>query len=251
VPPSNDMRSLYKAVAEALGVADGNGYKAVQIKERIEEVAQRSKIMLVFDEAQNLWTRNMRPKCAPDRVLWINSLINLGVPIAFVALPEFLTWMSICADKTGWSSKQLEQRITIHRRLPDSLSKEDFDVLVRHIAPTLSSATVKFIVGCALEQDGAAFVKKVISAAAYRAAKAGRKAPGFDDIQTAVRDDIMPSTTTLRDALAANQHHGRRGPRPTPAPAAKPAPSPRPAPAVVVPGNRIAAAQAVQPACTA
>ncbi|HEY4247828.1 MAG TPA: ATP-binding protein [Lacunisphaera sp.] len=210
VPTSNDMRSLYKAVAEALGVADGNGYKAVQIKERIEEVAQRAKIMLVFDEAQNLWTKNMRPKSSPDRILWINSLINLGVPVAFIALPEFITWMRICAEKTGWESKQLEQRITIHRRLPQSLTKDDFETLTRHIAPTLSPAVVKYIVGCALEQDGAAFVKKVISAASYRAKKAGRAVPGFKDIETAIKSDIMPSALTLRDALSIRHAEVRR-----------------------------------------
>jgi hypothetical protein len=126
VPPSNDMRSLYLAVADAVGVARGTSYEGGQIKERIEAVLQRSKIMLVFDEAQNLWLRSMRPKAAPGRVLWINSLINMGTPVAMFALPEFLTWMRVTAEKTGWESKQLEQRIALFRRLPPSLTEPDF-----------------------------------------------------------------------------------------------------------------------------
>lgn len=232
VPSTNDERSLYKAVAEALGVADGLAYKGSQIRERVEEVLSRSKLMLVLDEAQNLWPRNMRPRAAPDRVLWINSLINKGVPVALVGLPEFTTWMRICAEKTGWSPSQIEQRITIHRRLPDALTQADFETLARHFAPFLPEPAIKYLVGCALGQDGAAFVKKVLSAASYRAAKVGRTQPTFTDIQTAIRDDIMPSATSLRQALATQPAKPRQSrssrqtataPAPTPSAASVPA----------------------------
>jgi hypothetical protein len=61
----------------------------------------------------------------------------------------------------------------------------------RLLAPGISEAAVKYIVGSALEQVGTAFVRKVIAAARYRSARDGRKKIGFEDIEKAVAEDIL------------------------------------------------------------
>ncbi len=198
VPSTNDERSLYKAVAEALGVADGTSYNGRQIRERVEEVLRRSKLMLVFDEAQNLWPRRMRPTSVPVRVLWIMSLMNMGVPVAFIALPEFSAWMNIVAKKTAWSKAQIEGRIARKRRLPDLLSESDLTSLASLLLPGACDRSVKLLVNCArLHRAGAAVITDAIASAKYLASKRGASAPVFDDIRQAIEDDWLPAFPAL------------------------------------------------------
>ncbi len=42
-PPGTGERELYRAVADAIGAADGECYNAGQIRERVEEVLRRSR----------------------------------------------------------------------------------------------------------------------------------------------------------------------------------------------------------------
>lgn len=58
VPSSNDDRSFYAAIAEAVGVARGSAYNGQQIKLKVEEALRSSGLMLVLDEAQFAGRRN-------------------------------------------------------------------------------------------------------------------------------------------------------------------------------------------------
>lgn len=206
VPSSNDEKSLYKAVAEALGVADGVSYSGQQIRERVEEVLRRSKLMLVFDEAQNLWPRRMRPTSVPSRVLWVMSLMNMSVPIAFVALPEFTDWMNVVADKTAWSKAQIEGRIARKRRLPEKLSETDLTNLAAHLLPGGADRSIKVLVNCArLHKAGAAVVTDAIASAKYLASKRGAGAPTFDDIKAAIEADWLPTQAPAAPGVQASR----------------------------------------------
>jgi hypothetical protein len=194
VPSTNDEKSLYKAVAEALGVADGASYTGLQIRERVEDVLRRTKFMLVFDEAQNLWPRRMRPTSVPARVLWVMSLMNLGAPVAFMALPEFSRWMDIVAEKTAWSKAQIEGRVARRRTLPEQLTEADLNLLVRAKAPELSEAGFKALVSAARlhPSKSAAVVIDAIASARYIASRRGANAISFDDLRQAISDDWLP-----------------------------------------------------------
>jgi hypothetical protein len=69
-PPGSAEQDLLRAVADAIGVADSCSYKNVQIRNGVEEVLRRSRLALVFDEAQWLLPQHLRVQSHPQRLLW-------------------------------------------------------------------------------------------------------------------------------------------------------------------------------------
>ncbi|MGB9473805.1 MAG: ATP-binding protein, partial [Candidatus Udaeobacter sp.] len=111
VPSSNDDRSFFAAIAEAIGVARGTSYNGQQIKLRVEEALRASGLMLVLDESQFSWGQYNRPHGIPVRIQWIKTAFDAGTPIALVALPKFSEWQQLYAKRTLWDDDQLERRL--------------------------------------------------------------------------------------------------------------------------------------------
>ena len=55
VPSPNDDVGFFRAIAKALGVSCGRSWKAVQLRQRIEDTLQTGDLILVMDESHHLW----------------------------------------------------------------------------------------------------------------------------------------------------------------------------------------------------
>lgn len=234
-PEDTDMMSLYRAIAKALGVADGLTRKSVDVREAVERTLASSRHMLVFDEAHNLFCGAMRVTRQPQRILWIRRLIDSGVPVAFVGLPDFSIRISRLVEQIGWDASQIVDLIAKADDLPRELTPEDFAILVERLAASLPAEVKKVIASTANSQRGAQYAIDVIDVAKHVAAKAGRTTPTIADVNAAI--GMRPSFGLNTSAPAKTKPASR-----TPVPAA---PVPTPAASIGVP------AAVAQRACSA
>ncbi|MGI8436311.1 MAG: AAA family ATPase [Chthoniobacterales bacterium] len=189
IPSSNDDRSFYVAIAEALGVARGSAYNGQQIKLRVEEALRASGLMLVLDEAQFAWPQKYsRPQGVPTRMQWIKTAFDSGTPIALVGLPEFSQWQELYVKKTLWRDSQFVRRTNRHIRLPEVLSQDDLMKITKAVHPKGDAASWNLLAGCAeasLKKQASAITETFISALDL-AEEDGRSEVTYDDIEAAV-----------------------------------------------------------------
>jgi len=233
-PEDSDMVSMYRAFAKALGVADSPSKKPADVRELVERTLVSSKLLLVLDEAQNLFSSALRVSKLPQRVLWLRRLIDAGVPVALVALPEFEQRVERCAKHLGWDSAQITDLICKKTVLPDRLSAADFEMLVARLAVDVSAASKRRIAAAANAQHGAQYVVDVLEVARHSAAKAGRTKPSDQDVLEAIGDRPTFSAVVTRKP-------GKWPARIAPDDAFSPS-SPVPAPGVQSPRREIAPA---------
>ncbi|MBW7896495.1 MAG: AAA family ATPase [Opitutaceae bacterium] len=197
VPEDNDMIALYRAFAKGLGVAESTSLKAAEIRDRVERMLMSSRLLLVLDEAQNLFSCSRRVTKIPQRVLWVRRLIDSGVPVVFVALPDFDRRIARCVEEMDWPAEQITDLICKRVTLPDRLSADDFELLASQLAPHLSITSRALIASEANNQQGAQFVVNILVVAKHIANKAGRPKVNDDDVREALGNrpsfDLAPS----------------------------------------------------------
>ena len=62
---------FFRAIAKELGVSINVTSKAQQLRNRIEDVLQKSKLGIVFDSAHFLWPQSNYRDTTPGRVNWV------------------------------------------------------------------------------------------------------------------------------------------------------------------------------------
>ncbi len=197
-PPGVAEQDLLRAVADAIGVADSSAYKNVQIRAAVEEVLRRSRLALVFDEAQWLIGQNVRVRGMPQRLLWVKQLIDWSVPVAFVALPDFSRLLKNVGAKTGWPIEQITGRVAFES-LPSELSEADLRAIFECHMPNADSASADLVVGCAMQdRDQAGAIGKVVDLAGFLCRRRGGKEPQFEDFKAAVLSHHRPSQSVVR-----------------------------------------------------
>lgn len=173
-PEDDHMGSLYRAIAKAVGVADALSKKDTEVRELVEKTLHTSRLMLVFDEAHNLFCGCNRLRREPGRILWLRRLIDGKVPVAFVALKDFKRRVTCYVEQLDWDAAQITDVIARETTLPPTLQESDFDLLVTLLAPELSADCKKVIVTAATSQRGAQYVADLVKVARHAAEKAGR-----------------------------------------------------------------------------
>jgi AAA domain len=195
LPSSNDDRSFYAAIAEAVGVARGSAYNGQQIKLKVEEALRSSGLMLVLDEGQFAWPQKYnRPQGVPVRMQWIKTAFDAGTPIALVALPEFSDWQALYVKKTLWRDNQLVRRLNRTTRLPASHSKADLIKIAKAIHPGGDEASWKLLAGCALAlpKKQASAISETFISARDIAQQDDRDQVTYEDIEAATRFNFEP-----------------------------------------------------------
>ena len=198
LPSSNDDRSFYAAIAEAVGVARGSAYNGQQIKLKVEEALRISGLFLVLDEAQFAWPQKYnRPQGVPVRMQWIKTAFDAGTPIALVALPEFSDWQALYVKRTLWRDNQLIRRLNRTVRLPASHSQSDLIKIAKAIHPGGDEASWKLLAGCALAlpKKQASAISETFISASDIAQQDGRDVVTYEDIEAAMRSDFQPVET--------------------------------------------------------
>ena len=193
-PAVENERGFYSAIAEELGIPRGSGYNGQQTSLRIIDVLKTSRLTLVLDEAQRLWPQ--RPRSAqttPMRLLWLTTLVNAGVPVGLVALPEFFRLQRVLVRASGWSDAQFNRRLAMVRELPTPLSEEDLQRVARHHLPEGSVDCYELLVRYAqASKVNLSAITETLRAARFLARKAGRAEAAFADIQDAVAQIRAP-----------------------------------------------------------
>jgi hypothetical protein len=139
----NNKTTAFREIAKALGIAYGYGYKSTDLQGRIEDVLQRSKLMLVLDEAHFIFNQRQRIYTRPELVDWIDtSIANRRLPIALVSTPQFMICMTRAASQVDWNYRQFRRRVRRYVKLPERNTPRDIEAVIRSVLPGAPNSAV-------------------------------------------------------------------------------------------------------------
>lgn len=193
VPSSNDDRSFYANLAQALGVARGLSFNQQQIKLRVEETLKASGLIVALDESQYLWPQYNRPRGIPSRMLWVKTAFDAGTPFALIAHNDFSKWQAMYVKQTMWTDEQFERRLNRKISLPAEHPLDDMLKIAQAHLPGGDRRAWQLLAGYALAtpKKQASAIVEALESAHYRASQAGRDNPTFEDLRGAVMVDHM------------------------------------------------------------
>lgn len=204
VPSTNDDIALFRRIAKSLGVSAGHTMKAGEIRERIEDTLHGGDLMLVLDEGHYLFSQHSRVRSFPRRVNWVMTAIaNYDVPCAIVATPQFDLNQKAVEKNTHWASEQLDGRISLDVRLPETVAAEDMEAVAQHLLPEVSKEAVRGLIAYAKSsRKYLAAIEAAVKRARFLARKAGREVPSTADVRDVVRAAVQaepkPSSAVSR-----------------------------------------------------
>jgi hypothetical protein len=211
LPSPPDDIGFFRAIAKALGVSCGRAWKAVQLRQHIEETLACGDLVIVLDEAHHLWPNLIDSRSLPSKINWVlTGLVNAGVPVALITTPQFLKNQVVMETRTRWTSGQFTGRIGHYEKLPDSLSKADLANVARCVLPEGDAKSIEMLVCYAQGSEKyLAGIDLVVCRARFLAARTHRKEATRSDIKQAILQAVIPSDAALAQALAEPQAKGR------------------------------------------
>ncbi len=206
-PPGNDVDSLARAIATALGSAHGHSFKKRQVEERLRQAFRNSPLVLVLDDAWKAWPSGDCREAHPKRIQWLVDLMESGVRIAFLTSPQWVDGRRSFIADTGYMIQQFDGRIGRIVDLGKVESKGELEAVAAKQLPNAdgtAKALLAYLAG--MDPAGMHAIRHAVREAEYRAQKAGRAAPESADIREAVessrqriahqaRHDGAPSAT--------------------------------------------------------
>ena len=189
VPPGHDDLSFYREIARSLGTAGGASYSPAKIKRRVEDAIQDCGIMLVFDEAQFLFSQQNEVRTSPKRINWLmTAVVNKGIPVALVSTEQFDSYQKTVVKSTGWASEQLDGRIAFRQDLPTTLPEEDLEAVSRLYLPDSDDEVITWLAWFAKASGKyLAGIESAAKRARFLAKKTGRTIPAIADLFNAMR----------------------------------------------------------------
>lgn len=216
VPPSNSVRDLHHAVAEALGIDLALGTRGQTVREKVEYVLRHVPLMLICDEAAFAIPQNYTGTTAPARLNWIRTaIVDRRIPCALIVTPQnYTAALGKFVRKTGYSIEQFIGRESLIVQLPNELPWEDLVAVAALHCPGMDEVMVELVAGLAMQSEAyLKAVENIARRARYLAGRRGAPAIDLEDIQRAAAE-VLPASTVR--------------PAPVAAPAnAAPAPAPR------------------------
>jgi hypothetical protein len=204
VPSTNDDVGFFRAIAKAIGVSCGRSWKAVQLRQRIEDTLQAGDLILVMDEAHGLWPMSDCRHSLPGRISWVmTALVNYGVPVALVTTPQFIATQKAVEKRTHWTSEQFIGRIGHYLPLPKSLGEDDLTRVAKALLPAGDAKSIEILVRYA--QSSAKYlagIETAVRRARSLARKENRERVERADIKRAIQEAVIPSDSALANALA-------------------------------------------------
>ena len=198
VPSVENDRAFYSAIAEQLGVVRGPGYNSQQTSLRVIDVLKKSRLLLVLDESQHLWPQKNRLASSPPRILWLTSLVNAGVPVALVSMPDFFTFRQLFIKWANWNSARFDRRLSMIQELPTQLCQADLRGVAAHLMPAGSAKCLDLLVSYAeASKINLSAIVETLRTARIQAKHEGRTEATFSDLQTAIRSVRIPMDNYL------------------------------------------------------
>lgn len=207
---------FYK-LAAAVGLAAAKR-KAVEMQIRIEEFFRRTRLMLVIDEAHYLFPQHLQRHASPELVDWVNTaLVNQHVPVALICTDQFAKLKRRVERRTGWTSEQLEHRVSRYQKLSSLPTKGDLEAVATKLlrmrwshkgqswtvrGPVPRVDFIHMVVGYGLTcRMRLPAVADTIGEARYQARRNQRAEITAKDIQTALLEYRIPSDGALQQAF--------------------------------------------------
>ena len=206
---------LFRALAKALGIGSGYARSSTEMQTRIEDLLERSRLMVVLDEAHHLFSSSERVYARPELVDWINTaLYNHHVPVGLVCTPQFSLRMARAEKQTTWNSDQFRGRAKRFCTLPSRPSEKDVESVARKMLPGASRECIQLLVGYA-KTSKLPFPALVdaIDEAKLLAGREGRQQVTFEDVDRAIMEYCAPSAEAMNrsfTAQLANKRPGRK-----------------------------------------
>jgi hypothetical protein len=189
----------FRAIARALGIGE---YGGMSLQGRVEHFLQQSRIMLVIDEAHMLLPQSERISRQPEMVNWIYGLENWKVPIALVTTSMFTTRLKHMARQVTWNVAQFTRRIRHHVLLPESPTPADLKAIARKMLPDAKASCIDYLVSYAgPSREPLTNLVYAIEGAKLIAEEAGRDWPTFEDIETEITQNRVPSDLAKAQAF--------------------------------------------------
>ncbi|MEY2466680.1 MAG: Bacterial TniB protein [Verrucomicrobiota bacterium] len=210
---------FFQELAKVFGIARGSGLSASKIQIRVENFLQRTKLMLVIDEAQYIFEAGNRVTRPPELVNWLmTACYNEGIPFVLSATSEFRERRAIVEKNTTWQSEQLRRRIRRFFALPNVPTKDDLTRVAQKLIPDLGRDAVNYVVGYSLvSKQFFQGITDAIEDARLIATRAGRTEIRFVDLKAAIQDWRSPSDAALQRVFApAPADKRQRGSRSVP-----------------------------------
>jgi DNA transposition AAA+ family ATPase len=213
--------TVFRAIAKALGIASTYSRTATEMQSRIEDVVERSRLMIVFDEAHYLFNQGARIYTRPELVDWIDTaLCNHDVPVGLVSTPQLIKCVKRAETQVGWNWRQFRRRVRRWVQLAEWNTDSDLEAVARKIMPGISQSGIKLAIGYAkMSLKGApsrdiSGLGDVAMEAKLLAVAAGRQTITFEDIARAVNEHLIPSDTGFAERMAEPDKRGRRALQP-------------------------------------
>jgi hypothetical protein len=205
--------TIFRSIGRALGVATGLNRKAAEMQGRIEDMLERSRIMLVIDESHFLFGQAYeRVRSRPEMLDWVDTaLCNQGVPVALIATPQFTRRLHETERQTLWQSGQFRRRIKDYRRLPAKVAQSDVESVARKMFPDCERAGIKLAMGHAmLSPYPLSWLGDLAQDAREIAETHGRHSPNFSDLDRAIKEIRTPSDLAQATAFDPSKSPTRR-----------------------------------------
>ncbi len=129
VASTNDRLAFFRPIAESLGTPACTKAKAQEIQMRVEQTLRAGDLVPVFDDALHLWPNTNLREAMPDRVDWITSLAESGVPVVLITTANFWERMKAIEGRGAWSPERFLSR-TRKITLPEALPFADFEAVI-------------------------------------------------------------------------------------------------------------------------
>jgi len=185
--------AILQVIAQALGIGAIYSRTATDLRVRVEDILQRSKLMLVIDEARYLFTQGERMYSRPEMLDWIyTALTNFEVPCVLLCT-------SLFAERMRLAEKQnhLELApVSAPAQIPTSTATSKADLL--EVAAKLMPECGKREAKCAVEYASATkwpltSVVGLVEDARDLAECEGRKELQFTDLERSIKESRVPS----------------------------------------------------------
>ena len=214
-PSSNNEKDLFKAIAEAFGIATSFGTAGRTLKDKVEFVIRFSGLQIIFDEAAFLIPSNFSATTPPARLNWVRTaIVDRKVPCVLVVTPQsYQGAVDRFVKKTRYSIEQFLGREALRVPLPNELAHEDLLAVARIHFPGANEDLLGLVVAKALQSESyLKAVENIARRARYNATKRGARKFTIRDIDTAI-DEVMPAPAAAVAKAPAPPTAAKRQPR--------------------------------------
>lgn len=208
VPPTQDMRRFYAAIAEAFGYFHTETTPTNHLAAAVEFIWKESRLLCAFDESQWLLPESSSKTPAPARLNWVRCMgMDQGLRCAFFATPQsHRESVSKYVKRTGYRMEQVLGRVAPVKELPAKVSQADLMAIAKHHFPGIGPSSLRAIVSAAQTSGG--FIKVIGQTADYAmhlADRGGRQEPDADDLQRAIERMTPTATHPVHPVHAAER----------------------------------------------